>query len=136
MILAYCVVGVFIVIVTAIVVWYICANRHEWCVKVKKRKVVKKRVRREALMEVFQPPPHQQTIDIGKENQHNKRVLFYMLYVAIILQITASLKHIEVETSNLDTTEQNIYATRHIYPCTWQYTALSQPIIITLHLPY
>ena len=66
MILAYCVVGVFIAIVMATVVWYICANRHECCVKVKKRKVVKKRVRRE---EVFQAPPLQQTIDIGKEKQ-------------------------------------------------------------------
>jgi hypothetical protein len=59
MILAYCVVGVFIIIVTA----YICVNRNEWCVKVKKRKVVKKRVRRD---EIFQAPPLQQTIDIGK----------------------------------------------------------------------
>ena len=63
MILAYCVVGVFIAIVTATMVWYLCDNRHEWCVKVKKRKVVKKRVRRE---EIFQAPPLQQTIDIGK----------------------------------------------------------------------
>ena len=64
--LAYCMVGVFIAIVTATVVWYICANRHEWCVKVKKRKMVRKRVRRE---EVFLAPPLQQTIDIGKEKQ-------------------------------------------------------------------
>jgi hypothetical protein len=50
MILAYCVVGVFIVIVTATLVCYICANRDVWCVKVKKRKVVKKRERREEII--------------------------------------------------------------------------------------
>ena len=67
MILVYCVVGVIVVIVTVIAVWYICANRHEWCVKVTKKEVVKKRVRREALTEVFQPPaPLGKNVDLGK----------------------------------------------------------------------
>ena len=69
LILAYCVVGVFIIIAMATVVLYICASRHEWCVKVKKRKIVKKQVRREALFQVH-TSPHQSTFssDIGKGN--------------------------------------------------------------------
>ena len=86
-------------------------------------------------MEVFQPPPHQQTVDIGKEHSTIKNN--YNHVVRYHLQITASLRRTEVATSNLDTTEQNIYATRHsMYPHTWQYAALSQPIIITIHPPY
>ena len=61
-------VGVFTVIVTTVLVWYICANRHEWCVKVTKREMVKKRVRREELTEVFQAPPQEEKFDIGKRN--------------------------------------------------------------------
>lgn len=86
MILAYCVVGVFIIIVTALVVWYVCANRHEWCVTVKKRKVVKARVRREALTEVFQPPPYEQTIDIGKSSNTVKELIMLMKFTCCVLQ--------------------------------------------------
>ena len=69
MILAYCVVGVFTIIATATVVLYICASHHEWCVKVKKRKIVKKQVRREELFQVH-TAPQQSTFssDIGKGN--------------------------------------------------------------------
>ena len=80
MILAYCVVGVLIVIATAAVVLHICANRHEWCVKVKKRTVVKERVRREALTELYQAPHQQQTIDIGKGKQHNHYTYYECIF--------------------------------------------------------
>ena len=58
-------VGVFTVALVVVVVWYICATRREWYIRVTKRVIVKERVRRQKTAETVLPPEKEE-LDIGE----------------------------------------------------------------------